>query len=246
MHFKEFITRQRVGIFIIGVITFIASLSLSHFIGFNTLTGALFINLAASSITIVFTALIIDYLNVKEQSDRTHAVAGLAEDEIRANCFRINWRLARLFGLERDISIRDKISSRDEARDYLETVTNEVEEYLAKLDFINGDNGVHIEALQRYLDRLQSSQLELEQTLVLYNYALSYSLRERVLTLRSELQIAERLLGFIDMTESLTEANLSLIRITAQSVYNVTRDVLQHDSRTVPGQPIHAKESRIQ
>ncbi len=245
MRFKEFITRQRVGIFIIGLTTFIVSLLLSHLIGFDSITGELFIDLAASSVTIIFTALIIDYLSLKEQSNRTHAAADLAEDEIRATCFRINWRLARLFGLEREGSKRDAISNREEARHYLETFTAEVNAYLAKLDFLRGQTVLDIDAFQRYLDRLQSSQTELEQTLVLYDYALSYSLRERVLTLRSELQIAERLLSFIDTSASLNNANLSLIRVTAQSVYDAVLAVLSHDSRVVPGQPIEGKGSRI-
>ena len=70
MHFKEFITRQRVIIVIVGIATFVIALFFSHLIGFSTLGGALFVNLAASSITIVFTALIIDYLGLKEASDK--------------------------------------------------------------------------------------------------------------------------------------------------------------------------------
>lgn len=246
MLFKEFITKQRVGIFIIGVATFIVTLLLSRVVGFDSIVGELFIDLAASSVTIIFTALIIDYLGLKEQGNRTHAAADLAEDEIRATCFRINWRLARLFGLERDGTKRNTISNREEARHYLDTFTNEVNAYLSKQDFLQDKNILDLDAFQRYLDRLQSSQTELEQTLVLYEYALSYSLRERVLTLRRELQIAERLLGFIDTSESLNEANLSLIRVTAQTVYEAVSAVLKHDSRVALGQPIQARESRIQ
>jgi hypothetical protein len=246
MDFKEFITKQRVGIFVVGAATFIVGLLLSHLIGFDSITGELFIDLAASSVTIVFTALIIDYLGLREHSDRTHAAADLAEDEIRATCFRINWRLARLFGLEGNGRRRDTISNREEAGHYLETFTTEVNEYLAKQDFLHEKNIFDIDAFQRYVDRLQSSQTELEQTLVLYEYALSYSLRERVLTLRRELQIAERLLGFIDVSESLNDANLSLIRVTAQSVYDAVSAVLEHESRVAPGQAIHATGTRIQ
>ncbi len=189
MHFKDFITRQRVGIFIIGIATFIVSLLLSSFVGYTSIIGELFVDLAASSATIVFTALIIDYLSLKEQSQRTLTAAGLAEDEIRAVCFRINWRLARLFGMERDGSKRDTISNHEEAYHYLETLTVEVSTYLAKQDFLHSEKILDIDAFQRYLDRLQSSQAELEQALVLFEYALSFSLREQVLTLRKRATI---------------------------------------------------------
>lgn len=245
MQFKEFITRQRAAIFIVGIATFIASLLISHVIGFASLWGELFIDLAASSVTVIFTALIIDYLGLKERSNKTQNAAGLAEDEIKATCFRIKWRLARLLGLERRNSGRDNISNRQEAREYFDRVTTEVDNYLSKHKFVS-DKTVNEKAFPQYMERLQSAQAELEQTLTLYEYALSYSLREQILALRSELQIAERILGFIDTSEPLTKANLSLIRITGQSIYEAVEAVLKHDSRTALGVPIHAKDSKLE
>jgi len=246
VQFKEFITQQRAAIFIVGIATFIVSLIISSVSGFSTLWGALFVDLAASSVTIVFTALIIDYLGLKEKSSKTQNAAGLAEDEIKATCFRIKWRLARLFGLPRRRSGRDHISDRQEAREYLDTVTTEVDSYLSHHSFVDRKTPFNEEAFAQYLERLQAAQTELEQVLVLYQYALSYSLRERVLALRSELQVADRLLGFIDTSEPFSKANLSLIRITAQSVYDAIEAVLEHDSRTALGVPIHAKDSELE
>jgi hypothetical protein len=245
MQFKEFITKQRAAIFIVGIATFIVALLVAHFINFASLWGELFIDLAASSVTIVFTALIIDYLGLKEQISKTQNAAGLGEDEISATCYRIKWRLARLFGLEQGETGRDNISNRKEARLYLDKVTSEVDGYLSKQDFVSKDTTINTRAFQKYLERLQSSQTELEQTLILYEYALSYSLREHVLALRSELQIAERLLGFIDTSESFNEDNLSLIKVTAQYVYEAVEAVLTHDSRAMSGIPIHSKDSQI-
>lgn len=245
MQFKEFITPQRLAIFNVGILTFIASLVVSSQIGFSTLWGELFIDLAASSVTIVFTALIIDYLRIKEQRSKTQNAAGLAEDEIKATCFRIKWRLARMFGLERRNSGRDNISNRQEAQNYLKKVTEEVDTYLAQHNFVKDKTPIDEKTFPQYLERLQSGQTELEQVLVLYEYALPYSLRERVLALRSELQVAERVLGFIDASEPLSKANRSLIRVTAQSVYDAIESVLKHDSRTALGVTIHAKRSSL-
>jgi hypothetical protein len=244
VQFKEFISRQRLAIFILGIATFIASLLVSHAIGFNSLWGELFVDLAASSVTIVFTSFIIDYLGLREQSSKTKNAASLAEEEIRAACYRIKWRLARLLGLEQAGAGRDNISNRQEAREYLEEVTKEVDKYLSAKNFNDGRITVDQSAFQKYIERLQSSQNELEQTLILYEYALSYSLREHVLALRSELQIAERLLGFIDSSE-LNEANLSLIKVSAQSVYEGVEAVLGHDTATATGVPIHSKDARL-
>ncbi|MEJ0073414.1 MAG: hypothetical protein WDN27_05040 [Candidatus Saccharibacteria bacterium] len=202
MRFKDFVTNQRASIFIVGIAFFIASLIVSHLIGFESLWGELFIDLAASAITIVFTALIIDYLNLKERTNKTQNAAILAEDEIRATCFRTNWRLARLYGLQRRGTARDNVSTDEQARAYLARATDEVSDYLSQLDFLNRKTVINTDAFQRYLDRLQSSQAELEQVLVLYEYALPFDLREKVLTLRSELQLAERLLGFIDTSRT--------------------------------------------
>jgi hypothetical protein len=226
MRFKDFVTVQRASIFIVGIAFFIVSLIISHLIGFDSLWGELFVDLAASAVTVIFTALIIDYLNLKERTNKTQNAASLAEDEIRATCFRTNWRLARLFGLERRGSARDNVSNREEARHYLDTATDEVSDYLTHLDFSSGKTAVNTQAFQKYLDRLQSSQTELEQVLVLYEYALPFDLREKVLTLRSELQLAERLLGFIDTSEPFNRANHSLIRVTAQSVYSAIQGIL--------------------
>jgi hypothetical protein len=245
MRFKEFITQQRATIFIVGIVIFTAALSIAHLAGYSMLWGALFVDLAASSVTIVFTALIIDYLGLKEQSSKTQNAAGLAEDELKATCFRIKWRLARLFGLERHGSNRDNISNRHEAKEYLDKVRNEVDNYLSQINFGAAKLSVDVKTFPQYLERLQLAQTELEQTLILYEYAMSYSLRERVLALRSELQIADHVLGFIDTSESLNQANLSLIRVTAQSVYEAVEAVLEHDSRTALGVPIHVKDSRL-
>ena len=243
MQFKEFLSRQRVTIFIVGIVSFAIFLIVSHLVGYSSLWGTLFIDLAASALTIIFTALIIDYLSLKEQHSKTQNVAGLAEDEIKATCFRLKWRLARLFGLERRNSRRDNISNWQEAKEYLDEVTNEVDEYLSQYDFVDDKPAVEEKYFVSYIERLQAAQTELEQTLILYEYAMSYSLRERVLALRNELQVSERLLGFIDLSEGLNRANLSLIRVTAQSVYDAIEDVLGHDSRADLGLSIQAKDS---
>lgn len=241
MQFKEFITQQRASIFIIGILFFIISLLIAHITGVSSVWGDLFDNLAGSSLTIIFTALIIDYLRIREQSNKTLNAADLAEDEIRSTCIRIKWRLSRLFGLERRNLGRENISDRKEANEYLERVMHEVDGYLSQHDFVKDETPVNEKAFPRYLENLQSFQTELEQALVLYQYALSYTLRERVLALRSELQVAERVLGFIDTSESLTEANLSLIRVTSQSIYKTVEVVLEHDSRVTKGVPLQSK-----
>jgi len=245
MHFKEFITRQRLMIFFVGIATFTVALFFSHLIGFSSLWGTLLVDLAASSMTIIFTALIIDYLGLKEASDKTQNAAGLAEDEIKTTCFRIKWRLARLFGLERYSSIRDHIGNHQEAIDYLDEITISVSNYLARLDFINDKTPINGKAFAKYTEHLGLAQTELEQVLILYEYAMSFSFRERVLALRKELQVSEQLLGFIDTETSLNGSNLSLIRITAQSIYDAIEAVLEHDSRTDQGVPIHHKGSKL-
>jgi hypothetical protein len=241
--FKDFITKQRAAIFVLGIAVFIGALVLSHIIGFDSLWGELFIDLATSAVTIVFTALIIDYLNVREQSMKTMNAAGLAESEIRAICLRIKWRMARLFGMEQNLIQRDQISDQHDALQYLEKVTNKVDNYLSE-GFDAHQEKMDEKSFQKYLERLQSSQNELEQTLILYEYALSYSLRECILALRRELQTADRLLGFIDNSEELNEANRSLIKVTAQSIYDSVEEVMSHTS-TSDGEPIHAKAEQI-
>ncbi len=245
MTFKDFITRQRVGIFVIGIAAFIISLVVAHTVGHDTLWGALFIDLAGAATTIVFTALIIDYLGVRERNSKTRNAAGLAEDEIKATCFRVKWRMARLFGLKRRESARDNISNRDEARAYLLRAGEEVDAYLDNHKLRHNATPIEPAQLEKYLERLEIARTELEQTLILYEYAMSYSLRERVLNLRSELQIADNVLGFIDFSEKLSEANTSLIRILSQSIYDEIEAVLQHDSRIELGTPLAAKDSNF-
>ena len=245
MTFKDFISRQRVGIFVIGIALFFVSLLMAHITGHDTLWGALFIDLAASATTVVFTALIIDYLGVRERSSRTKNAAGLAEDEITATCFRVKWRIARLFGLKRRESARDNISNRDQARHYLQRAGQEVDEYLSKHTPVKDSTPLDASQLEKYLERLEIARTELEQTLLLYEYAMSYSLRDQILNLRSELQVADNILGFIDFSEELSEANTSLVRILSQSVYDSVEAVLEHDSRTELGTPLGAKDSTL-
>ena len=245
MHFIEFITRQRLTIFIVGIATFVTALFLSHLIGFSSLWGTLLINLAASSTTIVFTALIIDYLGLKEAGDKTRNAAGQAEDEIKTTCYRIKWRLAQLFGLERYSSTRDHIGSHEEAIEYLDEITTAVNNYLARHDFINDKADINRKALAKYTRHLELAQNELEQVLILYEYAMPLSFRELVLALRKELQVSEQVLGFIDTDTSLNGSNLSLIKISAQSIYDAIESVLKHGSRTDQGVSIHFKTSKL-
>jgi hypothetical protein len=245
MHFKDFITKQRVGIVVIGLAIFTISLFVAHKRGYNTLWGELFVDLAASAVTVIFTALIIDYLGVREENNKTKSAAGLAEDEIKATCFRIKWRMARLFGLERRELARDSISNREQAREYLERAGEEVNSYLENHNVADGDTPIRTPQFPRYLERLETARTELEQTLMLYEYAMSYSLRERVLSLRSELQVADNILGFIDYSEKLSNANISLIRVLSQSIYTAMEEVLEHDSRIALGVPLHAKDSQV-
>jgi hypothetical protein len=243
MRFKDFITRQRATIFLVGLIVFAISILTSLKTGFATMWGELFIDLAASAITIIFTSLIIDYLSVREKASKTKNAAGLAEEEIRVTCFRMKWSMARLFGLERQLSGRNKISNRTEAREYLDRVGQEVTTYLKTKSM--EDAPLVVSRLPKYLERLQTARIELEQTLILYEYAMDYRLKERVLNLRTELQISENILGFIDFSEDLNEANISLIRIQSQAVSDEIERVLEHDSRIVQGTQIREKKSRL-
>lgn len=245
MKFKDFISRERVGIFVLGIALFVLSLWGARVTGHSSLWGALFIDLAGAVSTIVFTALIIDYLNLRERSNRTKNAAGLAEDEIKATCFRVKWRMARLFGMERKRSGRGNISNRQEARAYLDRAGKEVDTYLSKHNPTGKDIPLKASMLQKYVERLQLARGELEQTLLLYEYAMDYSLRERVLSLRSELQVADNVMGFIDFSEKLNKANTSLIRILSQSVYDEVEEVLKHDSRTELGNTIRAKDTPL-
>lgn len=227
MTFKQFITRQRVSILIIGIILSAITLSLGRRFGIASVWGALLIDLAASSITIVLTALIIDYLGAREEASKISDAATLAEEEIRSICARIEWQIAQLFGLERNRAERLTISNHDEARTYLQKNYKRVQSFIASLDFDNNKELRTDEAaLSRYSDRLQRIQAQLEQTLVLYEYALSHDFRVRALELRQELQITERLLGFIEFGDEVTDENESLIRLTAAAVYEAAQALL--------------------
>ncbi len=159
-------------------------------------------------------------------SYKTKNAAGLAEDEISDTCFRIKWRLARLFGLESRETGREHISNHQEAITYLNDVTVEVNNYLSQHHFIKDQTPVTENEFPAYLGRLQMAQTELEQALILFEYATSFILKERTLALRQELQVAERILGFIDTSKPLSKANLSIIRITGQSIYDAIEDLL--------------------
>ncbi len=231
---------------VIGTLSFIVSLMIARKTGYSSISGDLFIDLAASATTVVFTALIIDYLGLKEQVNKTKNAAGLAEDEIRATCFRVKWRMARLFGLQRNRIIeRENISNRQEAREYLDKAEQEVNSYLNSYQLTNPKTPLESSRFSKYLERLVAARAELEQTLVLYEYAMNYSLRERVLSLRTELQIADNILGFIDNSDDLNDANISLIRVLSQSIYEAIEKVLEHDSQITSGTPLHAKDSSL-
>lgn len=227
MTFKQFITRQRVTIFIIGIVLFILSFLVARWFGYSSQGGELFDSLAASSITIIFTALIIDYLGVKEEAGKISEAATLAEEEINSICSRIEWQIARLFGLERNLTERESISNHDEAITYIQRNNARVQSFLATLDF--NEKHVHLNemVLSRFAERLQQMQGHLEQTLVLYEYALAHDFRVSVLTLRRELQTTERLLSFIDFSEPLSEENESLIRFAATEVHQAAQAALQ-------------------
>jgi hypothetical protein len=244
MRIKDFITRQRVAILILGALVFFISITVAGSVGHTTLIGSVLVDLAASAVTVIFTAFIIDYLNIHEKSFRTKNAAGLAEDEIKFICFRIKWRMARLFGLPSRNTGREEISTRIEAHHYLEEVGDEVDTYLNAHAITFPSTPLQQSMLAKYSDRLEIARNELEQTLMLYEFAMTYTLRERVLNLRSELQIADNMLGFLDFSETLNEANASLIRILSQSIYNEIEAVLGHDSRTQET-PIHAKTGRL-
>jgi len=243
MHFKDFITRQRVAIFLVGIIAFAASIVEANRAGFATEWGELFIDLAGSAVTVIFTALIIDFLNVREKASKTKNASELAENEIRVTCFRVQWGMARLFGLERQRKGRDKISNRSEARKYLDTVTHEVTTYLENNNIEHAP--LNASRFPKYYERLHTAKIELEETLLLYEYAMDYRLKERVLNLRSELQISENILGFIDFSEELNDSNMSLIRIQSQCVYDEIENVLNHDSRSNQGSQIRESKSRL-
>lgn len=245
MQFKDFITRQRVGIVITGIAIFIIALAGARATHYEHMGGALLTNLAASAITVIFTALIIDYLGVREEHSKTKNAAGLAEDEIAATCFRMQWRMARLFGLQPRDAGREHISNRQQARDYLEIVRQEVDSYLDSNNMIDDHTPLKADQLPKYVERLQLARTELEQILILYEYAMGYSLRERVLSLRNELQIADNVLGFIDFNEALNESNSSLIRVLSQSVHDAIDEVLGHGSHAELSKPIHAKDSPL-
>jgi hypothetical protein len=244
MKLKDFITSQRVGIFAIGLIAFALSLLTARRIGYTTIWGELLIDLASAAITVIFTTLIIDYLGVREELSKTRNATGLAEDEIKSICFRLKWRMARLYSMKRDGINRDEIESREQARDYLKRAEQDVNTHLEKRPFENTVKPLDASALPKFLERLQRAKEELEQTLLLYEYAMGYTLRERVLTLRTELQIADNILGFLDVSDTPSDAATAMIRVLSASIYDATESVLGHNSTTTH-QPIHAKESRI-
>jgi hypothetical protein len=205
LKFKDFISSQRTTILVIGMAAFVISLIIGKQAGITTIRGALFVDLAASSITVVFTALIIDYLGIREENGRTKNAAGLAEDEINATCFRVKCRMARLFGLSSQREVRNKISNREFAREFLKEVEVEVNDYFKAHSMSSHKTLITESVLQTYIEHLQIARSELEQTLSLYEYAMSYSLRERVLNLRSELHVGYNLFGFIDFSEKLND-----------------------------------------
>lgn len=227
MTFKQFITRQRVIIFVIGIVLFTISFLIARRFGYASLWGGLFDSLAASSITIVFTALIIDYLGAKEEAGKISEAAMLAEEEINSICSRIEWQIARLFGLEPNLAERESISNHQEAITYIERSNTRVQSFLSALDF--GERHAHLNemVLDRFAERLQQMQGHLEQTLVLYEYALAHELRVSALTLRRELQTTERLLSFIDFGEPLSKENESLVRFAAAEVHQAAQAALQ-------------------
>lgn len=227
MTFKQFITRQRVTIFVIGIVLFVVSFLVARWFGYESLWGGLFDNLAASSITIVFTALIIDYLSAREEASKTSDAAMLASEEINSICSRVEWQIARLFGLEPNRTDRESISNHEEATTYIQHNNARVQSFLSSLDF-NGKQ-IHLNelVLNRYTERLQQAQTQLEQTLVLYEYALAHDVRVSVLTFRREMQVTERLLSFIDFSEALSEENESLIRFTTAEIHQTAQAVLQ-------------------
>jgi hypothetical protein len=227
MTFKQFITKQRVSIFIIGLVLFTISFLVARSFGYESLWGSLFDSLAASSITIVFTALIIDYLGAQEEAGKIREAATLAEEEINSICSRIEWQIARLFGLRPNLIERETISSHEEAITYVQRNNARVQSFLSTLDFDEKHEHLNEAILDRFAERLQQMQGHLEQTLVLYEYALAHDFRVSVLTLRKELQTTERLLSFIDFSESLSEENESLVRIVAAEVHQAAQAVLQ-------------------
>jgi hypothetical protein len=246
MTFKDFITRQRLIIFLIGILTFFVSLALSNIIGIAHLWGELFVDLSASALTIIFTVFIIDYLSLKERSEQTSSAANLAEDEIRSICMRIRWNIARLFGYKPEGFNRESIANRNEAGKYLDKLTVQVDKYLSEAwDDGNKDSHITEDSLQRYIDRLQAARNELEQTLIVYEYALPFSLREAILGLRSELQITDRLLNFIDTSTSLNDANYSLVRVSSKAVYEAIENILSQNSLGINEGSIHQKANPL-
>jgi hypothetical protein len=225
--FKQFITRQRVTIFVIGILSFTVSFLIARWFSYETLWGGLFDNLAASSITIVFTALIIDYLSAREEASKTSDAATLAGEEIHSICSRVEWQIARLFGLDPNRAERESISNHEEAITYIQKNNGRVQSFLSGLDFDEKHDHLNESVLNRFAERLQQSQAQLEQTLVLYEYALAHDFRVSALTLRRELQVTERLLGFVDFSESLSEENESLIRFIASEVHQAAQAVLE-------------------
>lgn len=226
-------TKQRIIIFVAGITMFVITLLLAYGIGFSSLAGDLFIDLAASSVTIILTALIIDYLNLREQKDKTKNANNLAKDEIRSICTRIEFSLARLYGIEIDRSARKSISSKETAKQYLEELTNQVKSYLSRKDLFKDKSALATDIIDDYSERLQRSQTDLEQTLLLYEYALSYKLKESVLALRNELQISERLLNFVDTKEKLSDTTFSLIQVTSESIYQEAEHVLSYVTQPI-------------
>ncbi|HUB93656.1 MAG TPA: hypothetical protein VMB52_04085 [Verrucomicrobiae bacterium] len=226
MTFKQFITRQRVTILIIGITLFIVSFLVARRFGYESLWGGLFDSLAASSITIVFTALIIDYLGVREEASKTSDAASLAQEEIDSICARVEWQIARLFGLEPNRTERESISNHDEAAEYIQNNNARVQEFLSNLDFTMGHSNLNEATLAKFIERLQQMQSQLEQTLVLYEYALGHDFRVSALSLRRELQTTERLLSFIDFSETLSTENESLIRFSTSAIHETTQAIL--------------------
>jgi hypothetical protein len=206
-------------------VLFTISFLVAYQFSYGSLWGSLFDNLAASSITIVFTALIIDYLGAREEASKISQAVTLAEEEISSICSRIEWQIARLFGLKPNLAERDTISNHEEAISYIQRNNKRVQSFLSTLDFNEEHDHLNEAVLVRFAERLQQVQGQLEQTLVLYEYALAHDFRVSALTLRRQLQTTERLLSFIDFSEPLSEENESLIRFTAADDQSYPRNI---------------------
>lgn len=240
MKLQGFFTKQRYIILGAGLVLFIVFLSLAFAFGHATELGVLFIDLSSSAVTIILTALAIEYFQFREQADKTHHVASIAEEEIQAICYRVRLATAKLCGYKEKPGDQDKLGSLDDVEQYLKNSTDNINRFYDKGKFT-----VTATSVAEFRHTSLKLQSEIEQGITLFGYALPYSLQAHVLALRSSLQIAARAMGFMHEAGSINKQHQQLVRELSQDMYKAVQAVLKHESRTHQNRSIASKPGRV-